>query len=99
MDVPGEAKRFERRVPRLPFPFDRRVFGDVLFGQGKFAQRDPGRESGEQGKHFLFHVRSHIAFNPAFRRLLRLRSFVCLGNQGLHQSCCQMENPTGHRIA
>jgi hypothetical protein len=48
MDVADEAKRRERRVPRLPFLFDRRVFGGVLFGQGRFAQRDLGREAGEQ---------------------------------------------------
>lgn len=48
MDVADEAKRRERRVPRLPFLFDRSVFGGVLFGQGSFAQRDLGREAGEQ---------------------------------------------------
>ena len=35
MDVADEAKRLERRVPRFPFLFDGRVFGGVLFGQGR----------------------------------------------------------------
>jgi hypothetical protein len=47
MDVADEAKRLERRVPRLPFPLDRRVFGDVLFGQGRFGLRELGNETGE----------------------------------------------------
>lgn len=56
MEVADEAKRLERRVPRLPFLFDRRVFGGVLFGQGRFAQRDLGREAGEQQNQTSLHV-------------------------------------------
>ena len=48
MDVADEVKRRERRVPSLPFLLDRRVFGGVLFGQGRLAQCDLGREAGEQ---------------------------------------------------
>ncbi len=56
MDVADEAKRRERRVPRLPFLFDRRVFGGVLFGQERFAQRDLGREASEEKNQIWFHV-------------------------------------------
>jgi len=58
MDVADEAKRRERRVSRLPFLFDCRVFGGVLFGQGRFGQRDPGREASEQQNQILFHAKS-----------------------------------------
>jgi hypothetical protein len=48
MDVADEVKRRERRVPSLPFLLDRRVFGSILFGQGRLGQCDLGREAGEQ---------------------------------------------------
>ena len=65
MNVADEAKRLERCVPRFPFLFDRRVFGGALFGQGRFAHRDLGREAGEQHEQILLHVHSHVALNPA----------------------------------
>jgi hypothetical protein len=40
--------------------FDRRVFGGVLFGQGRLAQRDLGREAGEQQQQISFHVHNHV---------------------------------------
>jgi hypothetical protein len=55
MDVADEAKRLEWRVPRLPFLFDRRVFGGVLFSQGRFTHRDLGREAGEQDNQIPLH--------------------------------------------
>ena len=48
MEVADEAKPQGRRVPSLPFLLDRRVFGSILFGQGRLGQCDLGREAGEQ---------------------------------------------------
>ena len=64
VDVADETKRLERRVPRLPFLFDRRVFGGVLVGQGRLAHRELGGEAGEQQNQISFHVLNHIQSVP-----------------------------------
>ena len=66
MDVADEAKRFERRVPRFPFLFDGRVFGGVLFSQGRFGERGLGREAGEQQNQHSFQIHDCFILNVLF---------------------------------
>jgi hypothetical protein len=56
--------------------FDRRVFGGVLFGQGRLAQRDLGREAGEQHNQISFHVHNPIQSAPQVRHICRTRTQI-----------------------